>query len=86
MFRGYGYNEVTEANGRKIGQDTFQCAHCNTTVFLDPKEPSPWCMNCDRQWCGQTKCRECIPFMRKIEREEAMERARLRLWRACDNG
>lgn len=84
--QGFGYNEVTMPDGRKIGQDTFQCAHCNTTVFIDQKDPSPWCSCCDRQWCGQPQCRECIPFRRKIEAEEAAARARMLLWRAADNG
>ena len=85
MFRGYGYNIVT-LDGKTIEEhDTFQCAHCNMTVFIEPKEPSPWCMNCDRQWCGQAKCRECAPFMRKIEREEATALAKRRLWLACDS-
>jgi hypothetical protein len=81
----YGYNEVTEPTGRKIGQDTVQCAHCNTTIFLDPKVPSPWCSCCDQQHCFKPECFVCTPFMRKIEAEEKAERAKLLLWRACDN-
>jgi hypothetical protein len=85
MFKGYGYNLVTQPFCQPIEHDTFQCAHCNKTVFIDRKEPSPWCSCCDRQWCGQAKCRECVPFMKKIEAEEAEARAKMLLWRACDN-
>jgi hypothetical protein len=80
----FGYNEVT-LDGRKTGQDTVQCAHCNNTIFLDPKTPSPWCSNCDQQHCFKRECFVCVPFMRKIEREEAMARRRASLWRACDS-
>lgn len=83
--QGYGYNLVTMPYGPKIESDTFQCAHCNFTVFINPKDPSPWCSCCDRQWCGQPKCRECTPFMRKVEAAEAACRARMLLWRAADN-
>ncbi len=83
--QGFGYNLVTNPYGPQIEADTFQCAHCNTTVFIDPKDPSPWCSCCDKQTCGQAKCRECAPFMRKIEAEERACRQRMILWRAADN-
>ena len=83
--QGLGYNLVTQPGARAVEHDTFQCAHCNATVFIDPKEPSPWCSCCDRQWCGRPKCRACTPFMKKIEAEEAAARAKALLWRAADN-
>lgn len=83
--QGLGYNLVTAPFCAPVERDTFQCAHCNTTVFIEPKDPSPWCSNCDRQWCGQEKCRECAPFMKKIEKAEAEARAKLLLHRAADN-
>lgn len=83
--QGIGYNRVM-LDGKVIEEhDTFQCAHCNDTVFIRPADPSPWCSCCDRQWCGRPRCRECKPFMRKVEREEAAALARVRLWRECDN-
>jgi len=85
MRRAYGYNVVTMPVGPKVESDTFQCAHCNATVFIDAKEPSPWCSCCDAQWCGQTKCRQCTPFMRKVERAESEALNRTRLWREADN-
>ena len=86
MLKLYGYNEVTLPSGRKVGQDTLWCCHGGHTVFLDPKDPSPWCMNCNQQWCGQrAECRECIPFMKRIEREEAIDRQRRLLCQAADN-
>lgn len=81
----YGYNEITEASGKKIGQDTVQCAHCNNTIFLDPKTPSPWCSVCDQEHCFDPGCFKCIPFMRKVEAAEAACRAKIMLWRAADN-
>lgn len=85
MFKGHGYNRV-KLDGVTIEEsDTFQCAHCNDTVFIKPSEPSPWCMNCDRQWCGRPECRECKPFMKKIDAMEAAARAKMLLWKAADN-
>jgi len=83
--QGYGYNIVTSPFCEPVEQDTFQCAHCNITVFLEPKVPSPWCSNCNKQWCGKAECRLCSPFMKKIEREEAIARSRALLWREADN-
>lgn len=83
--QGFGYNCVMLDGQATEETDTFQCAHCNDTVFIRPSEPSPWCSCCDKQWCGRERCRECKPFMRTIEREEARARQRLLLFRACDN-
>ncbi len=83
--QGLGYNLLTQPGFKCVESDTFQCSHCNKTVFIDPKDPSPWCSCCDRQWCGQAKCRDCVPFMRKVEREEAMARHKAMLWKAADN-
>lgn len=80
----FGYNEETHPNGRKVGQDTVQCAHCNTTIFIDPSTPSPWCRNCDQQHCFNPECFTCTPFMRKIEAAEKAERQRSALWLSCD--
>jgi len=85
MFKGYGYNILTQPECRPIERDTFQCAHCNVTVFIKPKDPSPWCSCCDRQTCGRSQCRNCTPFMRKIEAMEAAARQRVMLWREADN-
>lgn len=85
MFKGYGYNRVNLDGVTIEEHDTFQCAHCNDTVFIKPSDPSPWCSCCDRQWCGRPRCRECRPFMRKIEAAEAACRAKLLLWKAADN-
>ena len=83
--QGIGYNRVI-LDGRVIEEsDTFQCAHCNDTVFIKPADPSPWCSCCNKQWCGRPECRECKPFMKKIEAMEAAARAKMLLWRAADN-
>lgn len=83
--QGLGYNRVV-LDGKVVEEaDTFQCAHCWTTVFICPKDPSPWCSCCDRQWCGKPQCRECKPFMKKIEAWEAKDRQRRLLWQAADN-
>jgi hypothetical protein len=83
--QGFGYNIITQPECRPIEHDTFQCAHCNDTVFIEPKDPSPWCSCCDRQWCGRPQCRNCTPFMKKIEAMEAAARSKMLLWRAADN-
>lgn len=83
--QGLGYNIVTLPFGAAIERDTFQCAHCNDTVFIEPKAPSPWCSCCDKQWCGRSRCRECSPFMKKLEAAEAECRHRMLLWKAADN-
>lgn len=83
--QGHGYNRVI-LDGKVIEEhDTFQCCHCWDTVFIKPNDPSPWCSCCDRQWCGRERCRECKPFMRKVERAEVVARARMLLHRAADN-
>ena len=84
-FRGFGYNRVI-LDGKVVEQhDTLQCCHCNDTIFLNPATPSPWCSCCDAQWCGRAKCRECRPFMAKIEAAEARDRQRRLLLQAADN-
>jgi hypothetical protein len=85
MLKRYGYNEETTPTGRKIGQDTLWCCHGGHTVFLDPNDPSPWCQNCNEQWCGQESCRECVPYMKKIEMAEEIDRRKRLLWQAADN-
>ena len=83
--QGIGYNRVM-LDGKIVEEhDTFQCAHCNDTIFIASNVASPWCSCCDKQWCGRPRCRECTPFMRKIEHAEAIARSRLLLWRECDN-
>jgi hypothetical protein len=83
--QGIGYNRVI-LDGKVIEEiDTFQCAHCNATIFIKPSDPSPWCSCCDRQWCGRPRCRECTPFIKKIELYEAIDRAKRLLWQEADN-
>ncbi len=84
MLKRYGYNRV-KLDGVTIEEhDTFQCCHCNDTVFIKSEDPSPWCSCCNEQWCGRSRCRECRPFMKAIERAEAMDRRKRLLWKAAD--
>jgi hypothetical protein len=87
--QGFGYNCVTLDGKVFSEEDTCQCTHCNTTIFIDPKEPPPWCSNCGQYHCGTQDgirdCFICAPFMRTLERKEAECRNRILLWRAADN-
>jgi hypothetical protein len=83
--QGHGYNRVLLDGAVIEEHDTFQCCHCNDTVFIAKDAASPWCSCCNKQWCGRPRCRECVPFMRMVERQEAMCRQRLLLWREADN-
>src|SRR5262249_2066780 len=83
--QGFGYNPITHPECKPGPADTFHCGPSNTTGFIERKDPSRWCSCCDRQTCGRPQCRNCIPFMKKIEAMEAAARSRMLLWRSADN-
>lgn len=84
-FRGFGFNQVT-LDGRVIEKnDTLQCCHCNFTMPIVGWFQRHWCSDCDAEHCSKPECFECIHFMKKIEADEARDRAKRLLWQAADN-
>lgn len=57
--------KITEA-------DTAQCVHCQKIWTLKKGSgiERGWCMSCHGPTCGGKNCRECVPFMKKIEEAE----------------
>jgi hypothetical protein len=83
--QGVGYNRVI-LDGKVVEEhDTAQCCHCNTTMFLNPLNPPPWCSCCNRHWCGGLACFKCEAFEKKLEKEEAIDRQKRLLWQEADN-
>lgn len=79
MRRPGGYAIWTDPNKPTIERDSFTCVHCNNIVFVEPRQaPSDaggWCMQCNKPICQNcAKDGRCIPFLRKIDQEEAMDR------------
>jgi len=84
-FRAFGYNRVTLDGKVTEESDTLQCCHCNHTMFINPLKPTHWCSLCDWEHCSKPECFDCTPFMKKLEREEAIDRQKRLLWQAADN-
>ena len=58
--------------------DTFTCVHCNGVVFLRaqqaPADAGGWCLCCMKPVCPRCAGKECRPFMRWVEEQEARGR------------
>lgn len=68
------YGEIKE-------RATFTCAHCmspkHVKPFCDPADLGGLCKMCMGVICDKPQCHQgCDPYMKKIERQEAMGRAR----------
>ena len=65
-----GYLLKTDEAGRKVEGDTLSCKHCQKmwVVQKGRGRERGWCMNCYGPTCGSKECRECVPFMRKMEK------------------
>jgi hypothetical protein len=59
---------------------TFTCAHCQNVrrvePFCDPADLGGLCRVCDGVICEKCLGKGCDPIMKKIERQEAADRAR----------
>ena len=60
--------------------DTFTCAHCNRIVHVKPFAPmdefGSMCRLCMKMVCPTCADGSCVPFERRLELQEASDRAR----------
>lgn len=60
--------------------DTFSCVHCNRVMHVKPfarmDEFGSMCRNCMKMVCPACANGPCVPFMKKLEMQEARDRAR----------
>lgn len=56
--------------------DSFTCIHCNHVVHVKAKTQGDeyFCRNCMARICPSCADHPCIPFMKKIEAQEARDR------------
>ena len=56
--------------------DTFTCKHCNRAIHIAIKSQGDefFCRNCMARICPSCADHPCIPFMKKIEAQEARDR------------
>ncbi len=79
MRRPQGYGIETR-DGKVIGEeDSFTCGHCNTIVFVkprqDPADMGGLCKLCMRLTCPVCAGKaSCDPFEKKLERMESRDR------------
>ncbi len=62
-------------NGSVVGI-TKQCVHCGNH-FLSVKgsgKKRGWCMKCHGITCGKIECCKCVPFEKKLEIMENLNR------------
>jgi hypothetical protein len=72
--RSRGYAVTVDQSGT-VEEDTITCAHCNSVVFLKPREISGSCRMCYGFLCPTcVDAGTCTPFEKKLERMEARER------------
>lgn len=81
MRRPQGYAVTTEADGKVLEEDTFTCGHCNTIVFVQPRQnPSEmggFCRMCMGHTCATCAgIGTCEPFEKKMEAMERRDRLR----------
>lgn len=79
MRRAQGYAITTEPGKADVEEDTFTCVHCNSIVFVkprqDPAEAGGFCRMCMKPIC--VACADlgsCTPFEKKLEALESRDR------------
>lgn len=79
MRNAQGYAITAEPGKGDVEEDTFTCSHCNTVVFVkprqDPSEMGGFCRLCYKHVCGP--CADvgtCDPFEKKMEAMERRDR------------
>jgi hypothetical protein len=79
MRNAQGYACITDPDGVREA-DTFTCFHCNCITHVrakaDPAELGGLCKCCMKLVCPKCVGKPCVPFLKKIEREEARYHAR----------
>lgn len=60
-----------------IEADTFTCVHCNSVKHVKARSQGDeyFCRNCMARICPKCADYPCIPFLKKLERQEARDRA-----------
>jgi len=75
-----GYGVIIGPGGVVEEIDTFTCCHCNGIVHvhagMKPDELGSWCTLCGQMHCAKLTCRTCFPFEKRMERAEAVYRAK----------
>jgi hypothetical protein len=73
--RSRGYAVTVNPDGETVEEDTITCAHCNSVVFLKPRESPGGCRMCRGFLCATcTDAGTCTPFEKKLEQMEARDR------------
>jgi hypothetical protein len=79
MFRPGGYAFSFDAGGVRQEADTFTCCHCQRVVIVRPNcsldDLGGVCRFCMKMTCPACVGLECVPFEKRLEREEARFRA-----------
>jgi len=72
----HGYGVIVDPSGM-VETDSLKCTHCQTVWWVKPGSGNQrgWCMQCQDVTCGAPACQPCDHFMKKIERQEAREKA-----------
>jgi hypothetical protein len=72
----HGYGIIVGPEGTKEF-DTLRCCHCQRVSAVIPGSGNRrgWCFQCGDATCGALACQPCDFFLKKIERQEAREKA-----------
>lgn len=74
MRNAQGYACISGPDGTREA-DTFTCAHDNRVVHVKagakPEDIGGLCKSCMRLICPHCLGQPCVPFLKKIEQEEA---------------
>jgi DNA-directed RNA polymerase subunit RPC12/RpoP len=81
MRRPQGYAVTSEPGRPNVEEDTFTCGHCNSIVFVKPRQdPSTmggFCRMCMTHICARCAGElTCSPFEKKLEAMERRDRLR----------
>lgn len=80
MLRPQGYATITDPDLGVTERDTFTCHHCNSIKHVKPRERPEdiggLCKVCMSLICAACVGQACLPFLKKLELEEAAYRAR----------
>lgn len=78
-MRAQGYACISDPDSGIKETDTITCCHCNRVVHIPPgkvETVSDFCRSCMKMICITCAGKGCVPFLRKLEQEEARHHAR----------
>ncbi len=70
LVRAAGWPAPVVGAGQTFESPIAMCAHCNTSVILNPNRSRPrgYCRKCDAYVCDSPACNsECTPHIKTIE-------------------